>query len=413
MFDMGTDNLPTKTIPTRSHPPETDIGAISLYVHIPFCETKCPYCDFNTYTAIESLMPSYISALKTEISLWGSHLGRPRVTTVFFGGGTPSYLPAADIESLLKHIRTYCDLDISGEISLECNPGDVTRDKLSSYLDSGVNRLSIGVQSFSDSLLHLLGRRHTSSDAIHSYQLAIESGFENVSIDLMYGLPNQTPQDWRTTLEIAREMEPAHLSMYCLTLEDGTPMKKQVQIGTFPSPDADLAADMYMMCDETFSHPDYRHYEISNWAKPGNESVHNLTYWRNESFLGIGPGSHSYINGHRFWNIKPPREYITRLKPCHMEPTQSTIPNIPVIDEIEPIDRKMEIAETMMMGLRLDTGICIDQFSARFSVTPTKHFGSIISELESNGLVEQSSNFIKLTAKGRLLGNEVFSSFFL
>jgi oxygen-independent coproporphyrinogen-3 oxidase len=299
------------------------------------------------------------------------------------------------------------------EITLECNPGDVTLDKLSSYLDSGVNRLSIGVQSFSDSLLRLLGRRHTSSDAIRSYKLAIESGFENVSIDLMYGLPNQTIQDWTTTLEIARGMEPAHVSMYCLTLEDGTPMKKQVQIGTLPPPDADLAADMYMMCDETFSHPDYRHYEISNWAKPGNESVHNLTYWRNESFLGIGPGSHSYINGQRFWNIKPPREYITRLKTSHKEPTQSPVPNIPVVDEVEAIDRKMEIAETMMMGLRLDTGICIDQFSARFSDTPAKHFGSIISELESTGLVEQSSDFIKLTAKGRLLGNEVFSRFFL
>lgn len=413
MFDMGTNNLPTQTIPTHLHPQGIDIGAISLYIHIPFCETKCPYCDFNTYASIESLMPSYVSALKTEISLWVCRFGRPRVTTIFFGGGTPSYLPAADIESLLEHIRACCDLDMVREITLECNPGDVTRDKLSSYLDCGVNRLSIGVQSFSDSLLRLLGRRHTSSDAIRSYKLAIESGFENVSIDLMYGLPNQTTQDWHTTLEIARGMEPAHVSMYCLTLEDGTPMKKQVQIGALPYPDADLAADMYTMCDETFSRPDYRHYEISNWARPGNESVHNLTYWRNESFLGIGPGSHSYINGHRFWNIKPPREYITRLKNCHMESTQSQVPNIPVVDEVEPIDREMEIAETMMMGLRLDTGICIDQFIARFSDTPTKHFGSVISELESASLIEQSSDFIRLTAKGRLLGNEVFSRFFL
>ena len=396
---------------------ESDAGPIALYVHIPFCETKCPYCDFNTYASIEPLMPSYVAALETEVGLWGRRLGRSRITTVFFGGGTPSYLPAQDIGSILGRAGTDFDLDEVEEITLESNPGDVTAAKLASYLDSGVDRLSIGVQSFSDRLLRLLGRRHTAEEAVDAYKLAVARGFENVSLDLMYGLPHQTAEDWRETLEVTGELAPSHISMYCLTLEGGTPMERQVKLGELPDPDSDLAADMYLMAEEAFAGP-YRHYEISNWAKPGRESRHNLIYWRNEPFLGVGPGAHSYIDGSRFWNIKPPREYIARLEGhandvvAARELPGDFTQDIPVIDKAEAIDRELEMAETMMMGLRLDSGISIDKFTARFGDPPATHYAAILGELQAARLLEQPDGSIRLTAKGRLLGNEVFSRFF-
>ena len=418
MFDMTQSETTGRTCTLPPPTSEGDAGAIALYVHIPFCETKCPYCDFNTYASIEPLMPAYAAALETEIRLWGHRLGRPRVTTLFFGGGTPSYLPAEDIGSIIGAAGAGFDLSEVREITLESNPGDIGAEKLSSHLDSGVDRLSIGVQSFSDRLLRLLGRRHTADEALDACRLAAECGFENVSIDLMYGLPHQTVEEWRGTLDIAGELAPAHVSMYCLTLEGGTPMERRVRLGELPEPDADLASDMYMMAEEAFPAPAYRHYEISNWAKPGRESLHNMTYWRNKPFLGVGPGAHSYLGGRRFWNIKPPRDYVARLESradggrAAAGLSEDLDRDIPVVDRAEAIDRRLEMAETMMMGLRLDTGISTDRFTARFGKAPSTHYAPIISELESAGLVEQHKGAIRLTARGRLLGNEVFSRFF-
>ena len=193
--------------------------SIALYVHIPFCETKCPYCDFNTYAAIEPLMPAYGKALQAEIALWGALLHNPEVHSVFFGGGTPSYLPAERIQSAMQTIRGAFRLQPDAEITLEANPGDFTARKLDAYLACGVNRLSIGVQSFDDDLLKVLGRRHTAADAANAYRMAASAGFRNISIDLMYGLPHQCLEQWRCTLSKALELAPPHISMYCLTLE--------------------------------------------------------------------------------------------------------------------------------------------------------------------------------------------------
>ena len=287
--------------------------SISLYVHIPFCETKCPYCDFNTYAAIEPLMPSYVAALNTEITLWGKLLGSPEVHTIFFGGGTPSYLPSDDIRHAMATIHSAFRVEPDAEVTLEANPGDFSDDKLAAYLDCGINRLSIGVQSFDDDLLKTLGRRHNAADAIQAYRQAQDAGFDNISIDLMYGLPYQSIGHWQDTLRQALELAPPHISMYCLTLEGGTPMERWVEQGSMPTPDADLAADMYLAAQNEMRDAGYRHYEISNWALDGKRSRHNLTYWRNEPYLGVGPGAHSYLAGCRFSAIRSPREYIRRM----------------------------------------------------------------------------------------------------
>ena len=209
---------------------------IALYVHIPFCETKCPYCDFNTYAKIESLIPDYVATLRTEIELWGGLLDGPPVRTIFFGGGTPSYLPSGDISALMATISGSFTLQDDAEITLEANPGDFTSDKLNDFLDAGINRLSIGVQSFDDGLLRLLGRRHTAVDAMEAYRMAHDAGFDNVSIDLMYGLPHQTIDHWQKTLARTADLHPPHVSLYALTLEGGTPMEHSVAQGRSQRP---------------------------------------------------------------------------------------------------------------------------------------------------------------------------------
>ena len=385
-----------------------------LYVHIPFCATKCPYCDFNTYAGIEGQMGPYLAALRSEIELWGAVLGGPRLETVFFGGGTPSYLPEGSLGMLLDAVRGACRLDGGAEITAEANPDDLHAGKLASLLDAGVSRLSIGVQSLDDDLLRLLGRRHSAHEALDAFRAARSAGFDNVSIDLMYGLPDQTLGQWGATLDTALDMGPSHISMYCLTLEGGTPMERDAAAGRIPVPDGDLAADMYLVAEVQSAEAGYRHYEISNWAIPGRESRHNLVYWRNRPFLGVGPGAHSYLDGHRFHNIRSPREYIRRLAPGEPGPRPGVrlFEGIPVVEAAEPVDRRLEMAETMMMGLRLDTGVDPGQFAARFGESPGESYGEVIEELQDDGLLETGSDRIVLTPRGRLLGNEVFSRFF-
>ena len=396
------------------------IGPLALYVHIPFCETKCPYCDFNTYAGIEGLMPSYVTALRRELAVWGDALGHPGVSTVFFGGGTPSYVPSEDLSLVVGTVGSSFDVAPMAEVTLEANPGDLTASKLTAYLECGVNRLSIGFQSLSDRLLGVLGRRHSASEAVDAYRLAVASGFGNVSIDLIYGLPYQTLEDWKETLEGAVELSPPHISMYCLTLEEGTPMEQQVRSGELPEPDSDLAADMYLAAQDSLGRQGYRHYEISNWARPGFESRHNMTYWRNQSYLGVGPGAHSYLRSFRFSNLRSPREYIRRLPPDFSSQgdrpwvlSREAIKAIPVVEEVEPIDRRLEMAETLMMGLRLDTGVSTDEFARHFGVTPSQAYDGTIDELTSLGLMETVDGWVRLTPRGRLLGNEVFGRFFV
>lgn len=392
--------------------------SLSLYVHIPFCETKCPYCDFNTYAGIEHMMPAYVEALAAEIEQWGELLGRPAVTTLFLGGGTPSYLPAHDLDAVLTAVRRAFKVTPDAEATMEANPGDLLGDAPLSLARLGFNRLSVGVQSLDDGLLRLLGRRHTAQDVADAFRAVRLAGFDNVNLDLMYGLPLQSMAQWRETLGGVLAMKPEHLSLYCLTLEDGTPMEQQVRVGALPEPDADLAADMYLLAEELLAREEYRHYEISNWAREGLESRHNLTYWRNGPYLGVGPGAHSYLGRWRFHNLASPREYVRRMTeaaPVEGAPdalSEATIRRIPVVGGVERVDVSLEMAETMMMGLRLDEGVELATFEVRFGRSLDAAFGEQLAELTGLGLLERDDGVIRLTARGRLLGNEVFMRFF-
>ena len=337
---------------------------------------------------------------------------------MFFGGGTPSYLPAEHISALTESIAEAFEVSAQAEVTLEANPGDINGAKLVSYQDCGVNRLSIGVQSLDDRLLSLLGRRHTASEAVEAYEMAVDAGFGNISIDLMYGLSHQSLDDWARTLSAAVDLEPDHVSMYCLTLEGGTPMERWVRSGRMPEPEPDLAADMYLLAQDHMKSRSYRHYEISNWAQPGKESRHNLTYWRNRPYLGVGPGAHSYLVGHRFHNLNPPRDYIRKLQvyrrepPAPGDPFAKIVEGVPTVETTEVIGRRLEMAETMMLGLRLDTGIGVKDFAQRFGASLEEVYSEALDELQSTGLLEADDDCMKLTSRGRLLGNEVFTRFF-
>lgn len=410
-------------------------GPIGLYAHIPFCETKCPYCDFNTYSGIENLIPVYVDALCREISRWGETLGHPELSTVFFGGGTPSYLPVEDISLLMDALSSSFSVSADAEITLEANPDDVSGSKAEGWLSSGFNRVSMGVQSFDDDLLSSLGRRHDAEKAIKSFQVLRESGFRNYSIDLMFGLSGQSLDQWEDSLKRALELEPLHLSLYGLQLEGGTPMEAAVRSGKMTAPDDDLAADMYQIAEESLAKSGYRHYEISNWAKPGYESKHNLAYWENKPYLGIGPGAHSSLMGHRFADMKSPRGYMRSLGvepggssskllslkeapiPSRQPIPTSTPQEVRVMAEDGPVDfieettDSLELAETMMMGLRLDKGVNDDTVKERFGFGLRDMFSTEIEFLAAQGLIQEDAIGIRLTSRGRLLGNEVFEKF--
>ena len=396
-------------------------GRLALYVHIPFCESKCPYCDFNTYAGIEPLMPSYVSALAREIEQWGAWLDRPTLASVFFGGGTPSYLPSRDLQRLMDAIRTAFELPDQAEATLEANPGDCTSDRLLAIHDAGFNRISIGVQSFDDAELAMLGRRHDAARAAQAVRDARSAGFENVSIDLMFGLPDQPVATWERSVEQAIRLDMDHLSAYVLTLEPGTPLEADVRLGRTPEPDPDLAAEMYVLAQAMLADAGLQQYEISNWAKEGRGSTHNLAYWRSLPYLGVGPGAHSYLygtgaldrSGVRFANVNPPRTYIERVGAWQADSPLdiNTIAAAEATGLCEPVSRRDAMAETMMMGLRLNAGVADASFRERFGEGIADAFPGPTAECIDLGLLEWAGGALRLTERGRLLGNEAFSRF--
>ncbi|GAG27108.1 unnamed protein product, partial [marine sediment metagenome] len=257
------------------------------------CQSKCSYCDFNSYAGLESLIEPYVGALLAEMGLWREPTQHMRVATVFLGGGTPSLLPLAEVEHIMTALRQRFRLAANAEVSFEANPGTVDCPYLEGLRSLGVNRLSLGVQSFHDDELATLGRIHTAAQAREAYHTARLAGFDNVNLDLIYDLPRQTMTAWQYTVREAVALRPDHLSLYALTLEEGTPLADDVARGRLPPPDADLAADMYLWAEDALAAAGYQHYEISNWALPDRECRHNLAYWLNEPYLGLGAGAHS------------------------------------------------------------------------------------------------------------------------
>ena len=395
--------------------PSTGMG---LYVHVPFCSTKCPYCDFNTYQGIENLIPGYLAAATSELNLWGRVLGRPKVNTIFVGGGTPSYLADDQLASLLETATAAFEIQGSAEISVEANPDDLDQDKCRSLLVRGVNRLSVGVQSLDDGLLALLGRRHDSRQAVQAFQDARSAGFTNINLDLMYGLPHQSISQWQTTLGKLISLRPDHLSLYCLTLEDGTPLRRRVEDCQLPRPDEDLAAEMYQFARESLVSAGYRHYEISNWAVPGCESKHNTGYWLNLPYLGVGPGAHSKLGDYRFWDVSSPRLYVDKVRqwqesnpqPMSSISSEGLKTALPVGGH-EHIDTATGCAETMFMGLRLLDGLDLSEASARAGRDLESMYQAQISELLKLGLLERHSGCLRLASSAYLIANQVFTRF--
>ncbi|MYC28997.1 MAG: radical SAM family heme chaperone HemW [Chloroflexi bacterium] len=403
---------------------------ISLYIHVPFCQTKCPYCDFNTYQGIEGLMGPFVDALEAEIAAWGRALGGPPVNTVFFGGGTPSYLPDGDLGQIMEAVGEAFDLRGDAEVTVEANPGDLTPDKAASLLRQGINRISVGVQSLDNDLLNLLGRRHDADGALAAYRTVKAAGFENVNLDLIYGLPRQSLEQWQDTLLRLADQGPEHISLYALTVEEGTPLHRWVERGEVPHPDTDLAADMYHHARELLGERGYHHYEISNWYRPGPASQpdlasttdlasrHNLAYWRNLPYLGVGPGAHSSLGGYRFWDMDPPRGYVAAAREWASgvdgpvaEITGEWLGSVGPVGGYEAIDLDLAAAETMFLGLRLLDGLDLREASDRMGIDLATRYESEISELLELGLLVKRDTVIRLHESAYLIANQVFTRF--
>jgi oxygen-independent coproporphyrinogen-3 oxidase len=389
----------------------------SLYIHIPFCQKRCYYCDFNTYAGQANLIPSFVCALCAEIETVAKQAGEKLpVHTVYFGGGTPSLLTIDQLTRVIDSLKRSFQLLPDLEMTLEANPGTVSPLYLNDLVALGFNRISFGMQSADDDLLRLLGRIHTCKDVVQSIDWAKQAGFRNINLDLIFGVPTQNLAGWKVTLDAAIAQHLEHLSLYALTVDEGTPLYATINSGQLPPLDLDLAADMYEWAEQRLVGFGYQQYEISNWAKKradGELAVcrHNLQYWRNLPYLGFGAGAHSYAGGWRLANVAGIQEYIDRLaaKPNFQ------FPYSPANMTQVKIDRRAEMQETMMVGLRLvQEGVSSSGFEQRFGVSLMQVFGHEIKELIDLGLLEWSGDgqeVIRLAPRGRLLGNQVFLRF--
>jgi oxygen-independent coproporphyrinogen-3 oxidase len=387
---------------------------VGLYIHIPFCRFKCTYCDFNAYAGMRSLYEPYSFAVKSQISNLRSQIAnlesptpgfRPpisklRAETIYFGGGTPSLLPLSLLAEILSACRESFEVAADAEISLEANPGTMDTAYLEGLQALGVNRLSLGVQSAHQTELDFFRRGHSFADAVESVRLARAVGLRHLNVDLIYGVPRQTMAMWQETVERTLQLAPDHVSMYCLTVEERTTLALWVRRGKTPLPDDDLAADMVLWADERLAAEGLSRYEVSNWAGQGRRCRHNLVYWHNEPYLGFGAGAHSSLGGQRFWNVDHPREFIQSIAAGHSAVAGS-----------EVIGRELEMGETMMLGLRLVEGVSLARFVSRFGVSLTDIYAEELEELWRQELIEIDEVGVRLTRRGWLLGDRVFSAF--
>ncbi len=390
--------------------------AHSLYIHIPFCHHRCAYCDFNTYAGQEDSIPAYVDALCREIEFTGINAPeRQTLHTIFFGGGTPSLLTSLQFEKILQTISNHFMLS-SPEITTEANPGTVSLENMKDLRSLGINRLSFGVQSANPTELRTLERAHTYYDVINSVSWARQAGYDNLNLDLIYGLPQQSHHDWSATLKLLLGLVPEHLSLYALTIEHDTPFGRWSARGLIPMPDPDLAADMYEWADETLEAAGYQQYEISNWSKPGLECRHNLAYWRGLPYLAVGVGAHGYAHGYRYSNVLRIKTYIDRLK---IKPSEGSKPSEGLPFPLSPATVNHhrqtphdDMGEFMLTGLRLTReGVSADTFQEKFGRRMEIVFGKEIEELLRLELLSWRDDRLCLTRKGRLLGNQVFSRF--
>lgn len=382
-----------------------------IYIHIPFCKSRCSYCDFATDVfKSEETVERYVNALIKEISNFNSQFSNrskiqdPRskidIDTIYFGGGTPSLLSASDVEKILQSVYSKFDVVENAEITLEMNPATVSLEKLNDFRSLGVNRASFGVQTFDDRSLKLLARGHDSNDARKTFELLRQSGFENISFDLIAGLPHQTLADWKLNLSEAMSLAPEHISLYILEIHEATPLAEQIRSKRQPQPDEDLAAEMYEVMLEKLSKNSYEQYEISNFSKPGFESRHNSKYWFCAPVFGFGVSAHSFDGKTRRANARDTQKYVSLIENAET----------PVVENNE-LSAKQLSAEFAFLNLRMTNGLDIEEYRTRFAIDLKTEFSEDFSRLEELGLIEFDENRLKLTRKGMVYSNEVFAIF--
>ncbi|OZI10197.1 coproporphyrinogen III oxidase [Bacillaceae bacterium SAS-127] len=374
----------------------------SAYIHIPFCHQICHYCDFNKVFMKNQPVEEYLAALATEMKLMQESNPTACLDTIFVGGGTPTALSAEQLTTLCRSIREILPFT-EGEFTFEANPGDLTEEKLKVLKEYGVNRLSIGVQSFDDELLASIGRTHKSRDVFTTIEQAQAVGFENISIDLIYALPNQTLENFRDTLQTALSLGLPHYSGYSLIIEPKTVFYNLMRKDRLPLPKVETEAAMYQELMAQMSMHGLTQYEISNFAKLGFESRHNLVYWDNEQYYGLGAGAHGYVNGVRTANHGPLKKYIEPLIDGQL----------PLLSS-HPVSKNEQMEEEMFLGLRKMAGVSVAHFHQKYQCSPLELFKQPLADMTARGLlVIENNETIRLTDEGKLLGNEVFQSFLL
>ncbi len=371
---------------------------LSVYVHIPFCTIKCGYCDFNAYAGMDALKDAYGRALVAEVRanremFWGRTIG-----SVGFGGGTPGEVPAADIAAVMEALSACAAFEDGAEVTLEVNPGTSDFEQFVALRRAGVTRLSIGVQSFDTDELRFLDRIHSPEAAAAAVGMARRAGFERVSLDLIYGLPGQSEERWLTTVEHALALDPGHVSMYALTVEEGTPLGRRVDRGEVLMPTDDEVAAMYAAASERLEAAGYQQYELSNWARPGHESRHNQVYWTDGEYLAIGAGAHGYVGGERYENVAHPREYIRAVEGAGGSRPALAASYVP--------DRATSMSDWLTLRLRLLRGFARGEFAAKFGVALDEVAGEVLRECAAAGVLA-NAEVVRLTRKGRLLHGEV------
>jgi oxygen-independent coproporphyrinogen-3 oxidase len=368
-----------------------------LYIHIPYCLSRCSYCDFNTYRLDGADVRQYLERLAREITLRASAMALQdrRVCSVFFGGGTPSILHASQLVGVLDHCRTVFTFEDDAEVSIEANPGTVDLPKLCALREGGVTRLSLGVQALQDRLLQRIGRAHTAAEAQRAYWLMREAGFNNINLDLMFGLPGQSLGDWSETLDWAISVGSEHISAYGLILEEGTPLYQEHHKGEIGLPDEETETAMYRMAADRLLNAGFEHYEISNFARPGFRCRHNLVYWQHQEYVGIGAGAHSFVAGRRFYNELPPARYVSAIA------ERGT-----AVACGEELSADMLRSERLMLGLRLRSGLDVQTFKDVLGVEDLAASDRVTRLLDDGFLCLQDGR-VQIAERGLLVANEL------
>ncbi len=385
---------------------------MELYLHIPFCRSKCSYCDFLSAPADENTQTHYVNALLREIRYYEEHCRDREVSTIYIGGGTPSWLAESYVEILLKQLHMSFFIRPDAEITIECNPGTLTKNKLKTYQASGINRLSMGLQSTNNEELKILGRTHTYEQFLRNYELARELGYANINIDLMSALPYQTTEGYLASLEKVVRLKPEHISAYSLIIEKGTPfyeqykfdaVKREAGMETEYLPSEEIEYEIYEKTNESLQENGYHHYEISNYAKAGFECRHNIGYWKRVDYLGLGLGAASLMDNVRYSNIRKLDIYIEETKKEHPQ----------LREQMDVLERKEQIEEFMFLGLRMTDGIKREDFFQTFGMQIDGIYHEVIRTLVQEELLEQHAGFIKLTKRGMDISNYVLAQFLL